>query len=87
MRKLKSIAHHRNGVMGESFYVCLFTENKKNLMGVLFPTDNLMTVSVFDVDLLHNGVISFGDNSFRGDEYYHDIKRWVHSFENQRGAK
>lgn len=78
-------AYHRNGVGGRGFYVCTFTETGQDSIGkgvaVLFPKEEddrgLPTFelrgdvecAVFDRELLGQGNITFGQNSWRGDEY------------------
>ena len=67
--KIKEIAKHRNGVGGAPFYVVLFSDDEagKNMMGIVFDEKN--HVAVLDVDMLADGNIAFGDNSWRGDRY------------------
>ena len=90
MRKLQAIAHHRNGICGEPFYVLTFTESGRNMIATVFyhpewgePPEP--RVAVFDRDLLANGEIGFGLNSWRGDHYadwcYSAIRRHVASEE------
>jgi hypothetical protein len=41
--KITSVAHHRNGISGEPFYVFLFDdkgEHNDNMMAVVFPLEN-----------------------------------------------
>lgn len=78
-RKLINIAYHRNGVMGEGFWVATFTDvidgTKRNMMAVTFqePAINKndpIRTAVFDTDLLAKGDCQFGSNSWRGDEWH-----------------
>lgn len=78
---IKTIAYHRNGVGGESFFVATFTEDGRNLVAVLFPewddttttytwsTSHNPRCAVLDADLVGQGEVRFGYNSFRGDFY------------------
>jgi len=71
--KIVSQAHHRNGISGAPFDVCIFdyTDDKfhwKRMVGVLF--DDLKDhTAVFDLAKLAIGDITFGSNSWRGDEF------------------
>lgn len=72
MRKLENVQFHRNGVGGEPFYVVTFTENRHNMMAVIFDSTDQPAnprVAVFDRDALAEGNITFGENSWRGDTY------------------
>lgn len=86
MRKgivIEDVAHHRNGVGGEPFYVVTFSEDGEPMVGIVFAETysdwkdrqespqpfHCPRVAVFNRKLLGEGVISFGENSYRGD--YH----------------
>ena len=68
-------ASHRNGICGQGFEVVLFTEKQEGVVhqfvAIRFPANEsgLVPTAVLDVDLLHGGVIEFGLNSWRGDQY------------------
>jgi hypothetical protein len=67
-RRVKSIAHHRNGVGGASFDVVLFTDcDGSTRVGIVFDAD--WHTAVLDVQKLAEGDIAFGSNSWRGDDY------------------
>ena len=70
--KLLSHAHHRNGISGAPFEVCLFDATEQGdtttMVGILFD-DVKGAVAVFDLAKLAAGDIAFGSNSWRGDEY------------------
>jgi hypothetical protein len=68
--QIKQIAYHRNGVAGEGFYAILFYPYRK-------PRE-LMLASVFHgrgrcsvirLDLIEEHGVTFGENSWRGDDY------------------
>jgi hypothetical protein len=64
-------AHHRNGVAGEGFTVRLVEDNSEDgqrFVVITFDSDPMRT-AVLDIDLLADGVITFGENSFRGDSF------------------
>ncbi len=71
MRKLETIAYHRNGICGEPFYALTFTEDGRNMFAVVFDAEAFNPqVAIFDRDLLAVGNITFGEgNSWRGDHY------------------
>lgn len=78
---VEKVARHRNGVSGEAFYVVLFREGGRNFVGTIFegsvPADEGdepkepcdPRVALLDRDLLAQGVIEMGENSWRGDQY------------------
>ncbi len=85
---IREIAHHRNGVSGEPFYVVNFhCEEQGNMIGVVFyggltwnsqgeykiVLEENPRVAVFKRELLGEGVVAFGENSFRGDDYAQDL--------------
>lgn len=84
--KIEEVAYHRNGVGGEPFYVIKFisTEDGRasNMVGVVYPENGY--VSVFDRDLLGQGVIAFGYNSFRGDHFEGHLRHAI--MEHEAGA-
>ena len=59
------VAHHRNGVFGNSFHVVLFKYEKTLKVGIVFEEPG--NVAVLDVGLLNKSVIESGENSWRGD--------------------
>jgi hypothetical protein len=66
-----SIAHHRNGICGEPFYVVLFEDDPgpeaSRKVAIVF--DEPHQCAVLDVAKLAAGDIAFGSNSQRGDTY------------------
>ena len=75
LEKVVQVAFHRNGVSGTPFHVILFTSDEAPAnpkMAVVF--DQPGAVAVFDLDLLSEGVIKFGQNSFRGDDFEPDLR-------------
>jgi len=86
---IEEIAHHRNGVSGESFDVIKFVcPENGNMIGIVFDlnwihdhktqTARQQTwngrVAVLNRDLLAEGNIRFGENSWRGDHYEQDLR-------------
>lgn len=71
---IEDVAHHRNGVAGLPFCVVTFTSEGRRMVGIVFETTEPKPIAdfptaVFDRELLGQGVITFGQNSFRGDVY------------------
>lgn len=72
--EVKKVARHRNGVGGEPFTVVTFTcPEAGEMMAVLFDLEEGETTNgrcaVMNTDELAKGVVEFGENSYRGDEY------------------
>jgi len=65
--KIEEIDYHRNGVAGASFHVVKFREGRRKMLGVVFSAE--MHIAVFDRDLLAQDCVTFGVNSWRGDDY------------------
>lgn len=86
--KLKKVDYHRNGVAGAPFYAVLFEMveggKKRNMVASVF-TDKGGYCSVYDVDLLAKGSVTFGENSWRGDHFQEELMRLIkkHSSENE----
>lgn len=74
--KIKSIQSHRNGVAGNSFTVVLFTvgrgKSKQNMVATVFSEQG--NVAVLDADMTAAGNITFGENSWRGDEFEAELR-------------
>ena len=78
--KIEKIAYHRNGVSGEPFFVINFTcIQVGEMVGIVFTKyneehdkfflDMNPRVAVFEREKLGDGIIEFGENSYRGDHY------------------
>jgi hypothetical protein len=69
--KLLSHAHHRNGICGAPFEVCIFDsiegKDATRMVGMLFEDKG--QVAVFDLAKLAAGDVAFSSNSWRGDEF------------------
>lgn len=84
MKRIVDVAHHRNGVSGEPFYVVRFKDGRQNMIGIVFEATG--SVAVFDTDLLKQDVIAFGQNSWRGDDYEGDLRKAIEEWEKDREA-
>ena len=85
----KSIAHHRNGVCGVPFHVCLFKDGKDLMLGIKFNNDNTRDIytAVFNVAKLAAGDIEFASNSYRGDMFDGAIKGWIKAYNDEWDRK
>ena len=65
--KVEEVYSHRNGITGARFFVVTFTFENTPMVGIVFDTPG--HVAVFRRDLLGEGIIAFGLNSYRGDVF------------------
>lgn len=77
--EVESIAFHRNGVSGEGFHVVTFFDVDRPMVGVVFESKG--SVAVFERDLLGQGQIAFGINSWRGDLYERELRTVIQEWE------
>lgn len=86
MLKIEEIASHRNGVSGNGFYIVTFHEARKHhaprMVAVVFLEQG--NCAVFDRELLGQGVIAFGRNSWRGDNYERELREAIAKYEEAR---
>lgn len=64
------------GVGGIPFDVVLFEFNNRTMLGVVFDSNEPYT-AIFDYDKLKNGVIEFVKNSWRGDVFDEELKKYL----------
>ena len=83
------VAHHRNGVFGESFYIVEFDDDPEDegetvrMVAIVF--DAPMHTAVLSVNGLANGNIGFAQgNSWRGDHFDADLRKAIAQFEADR---
>lgn len=76
---VQDIAHHRNGIAGEGFYVLLFTSEGESLVGIVFEAPG--HCAVFNPGRLYEGTIAFGENSYRGDVFERWLREQIQTFE------
>jgi hypothetical protein len=79
--KILKTDYHRNGVGGEPFKAIIFQHSEddddtpKTMVAIRFADDkkkggfSAPRCAVFDLALLYEGVIEFGQNSWRGDHF------------------
>lgn len=69
--KIIAVDYHRNGVGGAPFNVCLIKHKQgrrvHNMVGIRF--DGVGECAILDIELLAQGNIKFGENSWRGDYF------------------
>lgn len=82
---VERIDYHRNGVSGEGFHVVAFVANPEyagevdqNMFAVVF--EDRGHCAVFDRDLLGQGTIEFGANSWRGDNFEPLLREVIDGF-------
>ena len=77
--KVNKKSYHRNGVSGEGFHVALFSDEEQpdtNFIGIQFSDDDgLIRTAVLDIEKAAKGIIEFGLNSWRGDNYHCELKK------------
>lgn len=80
------VAYHRNGVSGEPFHCVIFDKKEDGqttrMLAVRFADDEgdgyqNPRIAIFDIALLYESVIEFGENSFRGDHFVDDIDKAI----------
>ncbi len=80
--KLQEVAYHRNGVHGAGFYVVRFHERGNgNMLGIVFEEEG--NIAVLNTDLLADGNIKFGENSWRYEDYDVWLRKVVAEYVNQ----
>lgn len=85
--KILSAAHHRNGVGGVPFWAVIveapddFGDPRKFACSVFTVShrDGIFC-SVFCIDKLAEGNVQFGENSWRGDQFYAAIREQLPEF-------
>lgn len=93
---IKKIARHRNGVAGEGFWVVTFYDqslgDQYRMVGVLFGLDEDSRekwngrCAVLNIDLLDDGIIEFGENSWRGDHYESILRDAIKKYDDEKWA-
>jgi hypothetical protein len=87
--KIVKVAHHRNGVGGESFYVVLFRDKAAGpniMVAVVFETPGQCAV----LDTVQTVGLNIGfaeGNSWRGDEYESGLRAAIAEWEQARQAE
>lgn len=66
------VARHRNGICGTPFTAVIFDDaDEGRMIATLFDSDTgAPRCAVYNLKLLAEGVIAFGENSWRGDWYF-----------------
>lgn len=84
IHKIDQIAYHRNGISGAPFHIIQFTTpEREKFLAVVF--DEPYHVAVFNIDLLLQGNIAFGDNSYRGDVFEPELRAAICDYEHEEG--
>jgi len=83
--QIRQIAHHRNGVAGEGFHAILFYPYRKPrelMLATLFQGRG--RCAVIRLDLIEDHGVTFGENSWRGDDYEPALRAAVKDWEKTR---
>ena len=84
--KINNIAHHRNGICGAPFWAITFTDSLYGeFIAAVFEQD--YHVAVFNIELLAQGNINFGENSWRGDYYEPKLRKAIEDYQKQQKNK
>ena len=82
-RTVKEVAYHRNGIVGNGFNVALIRDSDGSTKVAVRFDDHQggLNIAVLDVALLAEGIIAFGENSWRGDEYAPLVDTAIRAYE------
>ena len=87
--KIKHIDYHRNGVSGIGFDVVVFDWKEggvtRQMVATLFPGAG--RCAVLDTELVGEGNVRFGVNSWRGDSFEDDLRKAIADHKTARDAK
>jgi hypothetical protein len=78
---LQDVAYHRNGSGREGFHVVTFREGQDPMVAVVFEGEG--RVAVFNRQMLGDGVIAFGVNSYRGDAFTPFLRAAITAYQNR----
>ncbi len=84
IEKLVAQDHHRNGISGQPFDVAIFESEGRRMLGIVLDEDadsntGYVNCFVLDIDKLAAGNITFGSNSWRGDNFASELRAWIAS--------
>lgn len=79
MIEVQNIQHHRNGICGMPFDVVTFKWDGRNMLAIRFDDSERLNprIAVLDADMVGKGNIQFGENSWRGDDFAHEIDQSI----------
>jgi len=86
--EIQEIAHHRNGVCGESFHAVRFRwqpdeyVDKENFLATVFADAG--ACAVIGLDLIDEYGVASGANSWRGDDFEPDLRKAIRDWEDAR---
>ena len=85
IKKVTQISHHRNGISGAPFYAVLFesTSGEKFVATVFDEPYSVAVLRVPDLSDIDKGV-TFGINSWRGDNYEPELRSAIKKWEDKR---
>lgn len=93
--EIEAVAYHRNGVGGVPFHVVIFSCEEGEMVGVVFDYEENkdngefynMRTAVLERNLLAEGKIEFGVNSWRGDVYHRHLMDAIREWWKERGIQ
>ena len=96
--KLTEVAYHRNGICGAGFYAVAFKHRPegrqwRSFVATVFPGDDENAIgadglyTVLDAGVAAEGVVTFGLNSWRGDEFINQLRVWITEYRAALDAK
>ncbi|WP_254508993.1 hypothetical protein [Anatilimnocola floriformis] len=80
---IENIAAHRNGVHGAPFCTVNFQVEGDRMIGIVF--EKAAHIAVFHLGKLAEGNITFGENSWRGDQYEAALRSAIALVEEMNG--
>lgn len=88
--EIDSIAHHRNGIAGAPFHAVAFRHDpdgrgERRFVATVFRETGC--VAMLDTDLAAKGEVSFGENSWRGDQFEPLLRNAIRNWEDQRARR
>lgn len=84
--RFKQVTSHRNGVIGNSFWCAVAQEHDRDMLITYFPHPEGcegvgVSCAVYSIELLPD--ITFGINSWRGDDYVGAMIKAIEEWERQ----
>lgn len=87
IRRIEQVAYHRNGVSGLGFHAIIFIArgpaidslSDERFLASVFKAKG--AVSVISLDRTENNGVTFGDNSWRGDDFEPELRAAVAAYE------
>jgi len=86
--KVQEVAYHRNGICGEGFHAVRFRwdtgDGVENFVGTVF--DGSGQCAVLSLDRIAQTGVTFGFNSWRGDDFEPELRRAIKNWNRRQRA-